>query len=393
MQQRVLHVLNGLGSGGIEKYILDLFQRLDPDKYVFDFLLRKKSNMHEQLISSLGGRVYYVSPYPQEKRQNYKDVDDFFSKHKEYNIVHIHMNSLEYVTILKLAKKHKINTIVLHSHNSSRVTHRSRITHYWNRFWTGNCPTDRLACSDKAACWMFGKKKYIFVSNGIDTERFRFRPDYRDEMRRELNLENQCVWGHIGRLCAIKNQKFIIDVFNKQASSNPNSVLLLIGEGNDRALLEEYVDNLCLKDRVQFLGVRDDVHKLLCAMDVMVFPSIAEGYPISVVEAQCSGLRCVLADTITKQVGITDRVEFLSLSDPLELWCESANAFFEETDRSIYADKIKAAGFDVCDTSKKIESFYDSKVKMNDNDYGENVTTYDVYDKIFKGLGDIDVED
>lgn len=365
MQQRVLHVLNGLGTGGIEKYILDLFQQIDPKKYVFDFLLRKKANMHEQLISSLGGRVYYVSPYPEKKKQNYKDVDQFFHSHKEYNIVHIHMNSLEYITILKLAKKHHIPNIILHSHNSSRVTLKARSLHYRNRFLTRNYPTERLACSDKAANWMFGDQSYMFVSNGINTEQFKFNQTYRDEIRKELSLGDKYVWGHVGRLSEIKNQKFVIDLFNRQLSTNPNSMLILVGEGRDEKYLKEYVESNNLSKRVLFLGVRNDVNKLLSAMDVMVFPSLAEGFPISIIEAQCSGLKCILSDTITSQVAITDKVEFLSLNDEMSVWNNKINQPPSKSDRTYYYSLVRTAGFDIKETSKRIENFYDDLISRN----------------------------
>ena len=365
MQQRVLHVLNGLGTGGIEKYILDLFQQIDPEKYVFDFLLRKKANMHEQLISSLGGRVYYVSPYPEKKKQNYKDVDQFFDCHKEYNIVHMHMNSLEYITILKLAKKHQVPNIILHSHNSSRVTLKARSLHYCNRFLTRNYPTERLACSDKAADWMFGNKSYMFVSNGINTEQFRFNQAYRDEIRQEFSLGDKYIWGHVGRLSEIKNQKFVIDLFSQQAANNPNSMLILVGEGRDEKHLKEYVESINLSKRILFLGVRNDVYKLLSAMDVMVFPSLAEGFPISIIEAQCSGLRCVLADTITSQVAITDKVDFLSLNDEIAVWNNVISQPESLSDRINYYSIVRAAGFDLKETSKRIEHFYDDLTSRN----------------------------
>lgn len=358
MPQRILHVLNGLGTGGIEKYVLDLFKHMNPDEIVFDFLIRKKVNMHEELISSLGGRVFYVSPYPEEKKQNYIDVDSFFSEHCEYSVVHIHAPSLEYVTILKLAKRHNIRSIILHSHCSSRDTFKARIRHYINRFITRKCATDLFACSDKAAKWMFGKRDYKFVINGIDTVKFTYSDEVRNDIRQELELNDCYVWGHIGRICKTKNQEYLLHLFKEQLEYNKNSKLVILGEGNDLAKLQDIADKLGITSKVLFLGFRADVYRLMCAMDVLVFPSLAEGFPITLIEAQSMGLPCVVSDSITKQVALTDNVYFLSLSDDKDKWLKTINQNRNVCDRKICSTVIRSKGFDIRDSSKRIEEFY-----------------------------------
>lgn len=357
MAQRILQVLNGLGTGGIEKYVIDLFRHMNPDEIVFDFLLRKKVNMHEDIITSLGGRVFYVAPYPEEKRQNYVDVDDFFRTHGEYSVVHIHAPSLEYVTILKLAKKYNRN-IILHSHCSSRNTFKARINHYINRFITRKCATAHFACSDKAAKWMFGNQDYEFVTNGIDTTKFTYNDVIRNEMRKELHLDDCFVWGHVGRLCETKNQEYLLCLFQKQLLYNANSKLLIIGEGNDLTNLQKLADELGIMEQVRFLGFRMDVHKLMCAMDVLVFPSLAEGFPITLIEAQSMGLPCVVADSITKQSALTDNIQFLSLSEDKGKWIKEINRKRNVENREIYSSIVKDKGFDISDSSKRVEEFY-----------------------------------
>ncbi len=360
MPTRILHVLNGLGTGGIEKYALDLFQHINRDKFVFDFLLRKKVNFYEKMIDNLGGKVYYVSPYPEDKKQNYIDVDNFFREHTEYDIVHIHAPSLEYTAILKSAHKYNINCIVLHSHCSSRNTFKAKIKHYLNRILTTQCATERFACSDKAALWMFGKKEYRFTINGIDTDKFTYCESARYEVRKEFGLDDCFVWGHVGRLCETKNQERLIRLFKEQLISNKNGKLLVIGEGNDRSKLEQLAEELCICEHIVFCGYRSDVERLMSAMDVMVFPSKAEGFPITLIEAQCTGLPCVIADTITKQVELTDKVKYCSLQDCNDKWIECINdkRFLEIANRERYSKIIKERGFDIKDTSKAIEEFY-----------------------------------
>lgn len=357
MAQRILQVLNGLGTGGIEKYVIDLFRHMNPDEIVFDFLLRKKVNMYEDVIASLGGRVFYVAPYPEEKRQNYIDVDEFFKTHIEYSVVHIHAPSLEYITILKLAKKYNRN-IILHSHCSSRNTLNARIIHYINRFITKKYATAHFACSDKAAKWMFGNQNYEFVVNGIDTTKFTYNDAIRSEMRKKLNLKDCFIWGHVGRLCETKNQKYLLYLFKEQLLYNTNSKLLIIGEGNELTNLQKLANELGILEKVSFLGFRTDVYKLMCAMDVFVFPSLAEGLPITLIEAQSMGLPCFVADNITRQSALTDNINFLSLTDDKDKWIEEINKKRNVENRENYSLIVKDKGFDISDTSNRIEKYY-----------------------------------
>lgn len=386
MAERILHVLNGLGTGGIEKYVIDLFKHIDPEKYVFDFLVRKEGDNHKDTIAKLGGKVYTVSPYPEKRRQNYDDVDAFFSLHKEYSVVHIHAPSLEYTNILKLAKKHNIKTIILHSHCSSRSTIKGKALHYFNRFATKNCPTDRLACSEKAAKWMFGNKDYFFAFNGIDTGKFYYNSERRESTRMELGLGDDFVWGHVGRLCKTKNQRYLLQLFKDQIDVNPNSRLIIVGTGSDMQMLQEYARELGIYEKVLFLGQRDDVHLLMCAMDVLVFPSLDEGLPLTVVEAQSVGLPCVISDVITQQVKITKQVSFLPLNGDRKKWIHTINEIGISENREDNSKIIKYAGFDISESSKRIELFYDEKYHLSNTNPPKDDRAYEYIDLMLKSL-------
>lgn len=358
MQQRVLQVLNGIGTGGIEKYVLDLMKHIDHNKYIFDFLLRKRTGDVESIITKYGSKIYYIESPSTSNRKKGTDVYNFFLQHPEYQTIHIHYAALEYITVLKAAKRSGVKTIILHSHGSSRDTLRRRVKHKINRFRTRSIPTCRLACSDKAAKWMFGSKNYTFIKNGIDTDIFKYNTTSRDLVRKKLGIENKYVWGHVGRLCETKNQKFLLKVFASYANNHPNSVLLLIGEGSDYEDLRKIVEDNCLTDQVLFLGYRNDVADIMCAMDIMVFPSLSEGFCIALIEAQCSGLPCVISDTIPNQIVLTDCIKMVSLKEGVNVWLDAIETVNMEN-REKYARIIAEKGFDIKSTTREVTDIYD----------------------------------
>ncbi|GBF33832.1 capsular polysaccharide biosynthesis protein [Desulfocucumis palustris] len=185
--------------------------------------------------------------------------------------------------------------------------------------------TRMLAPSDKAAEWMFGDKavkdgSVTIITNGLQLEQYRFDPDIRAQVRAELRCEDAFVVGHIGRFNKQKNHTYLIEVFEQIVRQCENACLVLIGTGELENSVKDQVREKRLEDRVFFLGVRSDVPRLMMAMDELIFPSIYEGMPNVVVEAQATGLPCIISDTITKEVVITDLVKQLPLDENKEGW-------------------------------------------------------------------------
>ncbi len=180
-----------------------------------------------------------------------------------------------------------------------------------------------FACSTEAGIYLFGKKrKFEFIPNAIDLEKFEYNEQTRKEIRKELDLEGKLVIGNVGRFNLQKNHSFLLDIFNEIVKKNKDSILLLIGTGELEENIKQKIKELKLEKRVKLLGVRKDVNKLYQAMDIFLMPSLFEGLPLTGVEAQASKLKCYFADTITKEVIISNNVKFLSLKLTPEQWAD-----------------------------------------------------------------------
>ena len=215
----------------------------------------------------------------------------------------------------------------------------------------------KLAPSSEAACYTFGKKqlkngKVKILHNAIPYRDFIFNCEIREKVRKNLKIEDKLVIGHIGRFDEQKNHKFLIEIFKEIKKNNENAILLLVGNGSLKEKVRKQVEELKLDDSVIFLGVRKDIPQLLMAMDIFVFPSLYEGMPNTVIEAQATGLKCIISDTITREADITGLVSYTSLNNGIEEWKSKVlnNCQYERKDTS---DKFKEKGYDIEDVSNQ----------------------------------------
>ena len=177
------------------------------------------------------------------------------------------------------------------------------------------------------------------------------------EKRKELNIsDDTLVIGPVGRFVEQKNHRFLIEVFAEVLKQKPDALLMLVGDGEKKKEIKEQINALGIEESVILTGIRSDVPALLSAMDVFVFPSFYEGMPNTVIEAQATGLPCVIADTITKEAGVTECVYYKSLTDSKDAWADLAVSLFSyyNEERSYYNYKMKSAGYDI---SSCVEQF------------------------------------
>lgn len=358
---RVLHILNNLGSGGAESMLMNLYRTIDKSKVQFDFMVRSTGdNRLVDEIERLGGHVYIMPDFPRKAVSNYLAVDAFFAEHKEYKIIHVHANALIYVFPLILAKKHKIPCRILHSHNTNTCGGMlGRMIHWVNRQLLDRWVTDYLACSDRAARWMFGHRPYTQVNNGIELDAYRYSPEARQRMRAQLGVQHESVIGHVGRFLPVKNHPFIIEIFAELLKQNPDAKLLLIGEGEMTSATRGRINALNLQDRIILTGVVSNVHEYMSAMDAFIFPSFYEGLPLALVEAQANGLPCVISDRIPAASVLTDEVQVLSLSASPAIWAAALRSSLQVPRRSNLPDSLYA--FDNQKTVLQLTQFYEEK--------------------------------
>lgn len=357
---RVFYLVYGLTSGGIENYSVNLFKHLDKKNIEIDFIV--KFSKHEFLddeFFAAGGKK--VALNIENKGKLAYLINTIRVAKSGYNVGYFNLSEpsavFKYPLICRLVG---IKNIIIHSHNSSEDSSNfiKLIINWISRKLINRISSVKLACSDKAALWMFGSTNdFVLINNGIEVDKYVYNNNVRKKIRDELLCnDNTVLLGHVGRFVKQKNHFFLIDIFEQFLKLNSNSKLLLIGVGPFFDKAKDRVKTKKLDDKVIFLGEKHNVNDYLQAMDAFLLPSLYEGLPVSGVEAQASGLKCFFSSSISKDTKITDNVEFINLSKGAEYW---AKKIFENihyiriNQRQTIIDK----GFDIETTSKIIENF------------------------------------
>ena len=363
---RILMLFTILNRGGAETMVMNYYRHIDRTKVQFDFVVhREERGAYEDEIEQLGGRIYRFMPLrPWTIHQYKKQIKQFFDEHPEYRIIHGQCSELGYF-FYKEAAKRGVPVIIAHAHNSRADYDIKWIWRTWLKHQMRPYLTHRFTCGMEAAKWLFGKeeaKSAILQRNAIDTKTFQFDETARAQKRKKLGIkEDKLVVGHIGRFERQKNHPFILKVFQQLHANTPNSLLLLIGSGGGKETeTHQLVRDLQLEQSVLFLGARDDIPQLLCAMDVFLFPSYMEGLPLSLLEAQCSGLPCVVSDVVPQEACMTNLVTRLSIYNNKETeWADAITKLFPTSfDRSSYVQQIAGAGYDIRQNAQWLQDFY-----------------------------------
>jgi glycosyltransferase involved in cell wall biosynthesis len=356
--KRILHIVPDMRSGGLETLIMNIYRNIDRTKIQFDFLVHyRKLAFYDEEIEALGGQIYRLSFREDNHFLGYlKDLNDFFSQHDEYDVVHGHMASLAFI-YLKYACKYGINTRIIHSHNTdTEKTLKGYIKRYlikFSSYYANVC----FACSEEAGKFLFGNKEFKVINNGIISSKFKYNEKIRSTILEKYNAQDKFVVGHIGRFCKQKNHRFLVDIFSCVKEMNDDSELWLIGDGELKEDIQNYVQKLGLENCVKFLGIKKNVEEFYQGMDVFVLPSLFEGLGIVNIEAQTSGLKCVLSDQVPSIVDVTGNVEFVSLNKTKKEWADIIVKNISY-DRKDCQKKVINAGFDIEAEAMKIQEFY-----------------------------------
>lgn len=358
---RILHVIGIMDRGGAEAMIMNLYRSIDRSRVQFDFVENEGPEAaFDAEIRCLGGRIYRCPRYRGKNHAAYtKWWHDFFKSHQgEYPIVHGHIGSTAAI-YLSIAKKYGSYAIA-HSHSAGAGSALYRLLAYPTRFVADHF----FACSRDAGISRYGRKvghdtaRCQVLNNAIDTGKFVFAPDNRRRIRAMLHIgEDALVIGHVGRFVEAKNHLFLLDVFEQIRSRRPDAVLLLVGDGELRQQIEDVIARKHLTDAVVMTGVQSNVWDYCQAMDLFVFPSVFEGLPVSMVEAQAAGLPCCVSANVPRETAITDLVEFIPLEEGAARWADRVLARAHEPRRDMRREMVNA-GFDVSATSAWLEDFY-----------------------------------
>ena len=359
---RILQVVTYMGRGGLETMLMNYYRNIDRSKVQFDFLTHRSEKAdYDDEIEALGGKIYHLPRLNPFSRSYLSALDRFFKEHSEYQVVHCHQDCLSGV-VLKVAKANGVKFTIAHAHSASQDKNLKYLIKVIAKKNIKKYSDQLFACGDEAGKWMFETDDFKVINNAIDTDLYTYNKEKSLEVRRKLGIEGKFVVGHVGRFNYPKNHKFIVDVFDEVCKIEPDSVLMLVGDGDLRSEIEDKVKALGLEDKVKFMGVRSDVNELMQAMDVYIMPSLYEGLPLALVEAQTASLPCIISDNVGAGIIINDLVKKLPLNENIDLWIKQ----LEECKMNHRTDRTKQiinAGFDVKSNVVWLEKFYQKNWK------------------------------
>lgn len=359
--KKILHCVVKMDMGGIETFLMNVMRKIDRDRYAFDFACAdREKGAYDDEIGLLGGKISYLPPMAFKKPltlpRSIAERKRFFRERRDYDVCHIHAtHAFGAYYIAKYAVAAGIGKVIVHSHNTNGVD--KRVNDFFLKK-LNRLPIIKVACSVAAAEWMFGGVEDVaIIDNGIDFSLFTRDEALRNQIRSKYGWQDRFVVGHVGRFAEQKNHAFLVKVFAEYAKENPSAVLVLIGKGG----LEDEIKRLCrergIADRVFFMGARNDAYLFYQAMDAFVFPSLFEGLPIALIEAQAAGLQTVASDGISKESIITAEYRRLSLNDPAA-WVDALRQIRSDADRKTTFLPARDR-FDIRGTVAKLCDMYD----------------------------------
>lgn len=359
---RILQAVNVMDRAGLETMIMNHYRHIDRDLVQFDFLTHRQTRgAYDEEIEQLGGRIFRAPRlYPQNYIAYRKFMRRFFAEHT-YPVVHSHIDAMSAFP-LAMAQSCQVGARIAHSHNDSvdmdfkypiKQIARKRLPNIATHFW---------ACSEEAGVYLFGEKnrsKIHVVKNAIDLGDFCFASAKRALRRSELGLtDGQMLIGHVGRFSSVKNHLFIIKLLKELVCDGVDAVLALVGDGDLKDSIAKMASASGLSDRVRFLGLREDVNELLHAFDLFIYPSLHEGIPLALIEAQASGLPVLASDNVSAEALVLKNAQQLSLNAPMREWAQLLRRLVADGRASCPIEALASEGYEIDASAKSLTSSY-----------------------------------
>lgn len=363
---RVLHIVTSMNIGGIENFIMTVYRNIDRTRVQFDFLKHRDSHdFYDDEIVAMGGRIYCLPPINPLKQRLYdKAASHFFREHKEtYKIVHSHINTFSAYP-LRIARREGYKVLIAHAHATTKTLDIKTPFRLYTKCIITKYITDAFACSAAAGKWLFKDFSYEIIPNVIEANRFFYMESIKKDVRAELGIDNAAyIIGMVANFSAIKNHEYLVSIFSGILKEIPNSYLVFVGDGEMRSDIEDKVHRMGFDNRVVFLGQREDVPRLLQALDVFALPSITEGFSISALEAETVGVPCVLSTGIPKDVKLFSEMNtcFLPLQDK-NAWIAKIVSL-KDVKKKNWVQEVSETRYDAKTSSEKLLEFYEKKYK------------------------------
>lgn len=327
--RNILYYVESWGMGGIESFLMSTIRSLDPEKYTFDILsIHDRTNVFDNEIERLGGRRFCL--FPQEKPSQvvrlFAGLKEFrrLLNLKQYDIVHINtMNGMGFAYSW-IAERAGVPTRIVHSHNSdvgSTFKHLKRLISYFGSLLFSSSATSRIACSNAAGLFLFGEMPFHIVRNGIDVNKFAYDSIKRNRIREQLGVaSDEVLIGNISRISAAKNPIFQLQIFKEYLKLDSSAKYLMADQGEMASEVDEWIEKHGLRKNVVRFTPCQECEGYYSAMDAMCFPSLFEGLPLVLVEAQCAGLPICMSENVSKEAVVNSSCEILSLDLAPDEW-------------------------------------------------------------------------
>ena len=362
---RILHILHSMNRGGAENALMNYYRQIDKSKIQFDFLLTNNGrNDFDEEILDLGGKIFTITPLTISNLLKYiRELRLFLRHHTEYIIVHSHTSSKSVVP-LAIARSLNIPVRISHSHNSMSEKGINGLIRDTLMPFLKLTANVYFSCGRQAARWLYGEKmirqgKINIIHNVINASLFRYDIIKRLQIRHTLGIDKEAfIIGNVARFCKEKNHLFSVEILREVITKHPDTILLLVGDGEERPSIESYAKKLGVFEKIKFVGVVPNVYDYEQAMDVFILPSLYEGLPLSIIEAQVSGLPCFTTKgTVSEECSVTDLVNYLPLESGASFWADEILKVIGK-ERNDRFNEVKAAGYDSVSAAVELQELY-----------------------------------
>lgn len=336
-------------KGGVETYITNLCQHLDKEKYEIIYCLPEMD---------IDGR-HWTCPKNRHNYFSYKRFWTEFFKVNYFDVIYYNACDIVSIDMLKFAKKAGVKVRVIHAHstdNQINMKFYHKIFETYNRKYISNYANLLFACSENAGKWMFPNDKFTVIKNGIDIKHFSYNVSKKVELQNEFGFTSKYTIGYLGRLGSEKNPLRTIKIMEAVMDKNIEVDGVIVGDGEYRKDLIDAIEQSKHKNRIHYVGPRNDAYKWYSLFDCLIMPSLFEGLPFTLVEAQTAGLPCVVSSTVSKEADITGTLDFVSLDSDDEIWAEHILDSLKK-DRFVNEEKLIKSGFSITDTAENVDGF------------------------------------
>lgn len=341
---------------GMSTIIMNYHKYIDDNRIQLDFVVNEYiDDIYRKQIEEKNGKIFVLKNRNKLPFIYIKNLRGII-KNGNYDVIHIHGNSALMTTELIAANVDKKAKKLVHAH-STDCTHKIIHKLLYKKFMKSY--DYALACSDAAGKWLYNTHEYTVINNGIAEHKFIFNQNLRNKLRSENNISDNFVLLHVGLFNKSKNHDFLIDVFYEVLKKESKAVLRLVGKGDLLNDIKEKTKKLGIENKVMFVGTTNNPETEYNMADALVFPSLHESFGLVTVEAQCTGLPCVLSENVPKDIKITDNVDFLSLNEPPSVWADTVLKYNVKSDRGSHDKEVVEHNYSIAFEAEKLADFYE----------------------------------